>query len=81
MKYQKFEYYFSKARIKRYKDASGQNKKATLVLYRENIRVSQSFFPILNIFETVLRNQIDIKLTHYFDNENWIIHEKKWFYV
>lgn len=79
MKYQKFEYYFSKARVKRYKDASGQNKKATLVLYRENICVSQSFFPILNIFETVLRNQIDVKLSHYFDNENWIIHERNGF--
>jgi len=49
MKYHKLEKYISYARMDRFKIASGGNKEKSKKLYRANIRVSQAFYPILNL--------------------------------
>jgi hypothetical protein len=59
--------------------AAGNSKTKAQQLYRINLRVSQAFYPILNLFEIFLRNSINYQITLYFNNPNWIISEKQGF--
>jgi len=77
--FQKLEYYISQPRIDRFLTACGQSKAKAQKLYRINVRVAQAFYPILNLFETFLRNSIHNQVSGYFTNSDWIIHEKAGF--
>ena len=76
MEYQKLEYYISQPRLDRFLTATGNSKSKSQKLYRINLRVAQSFYPILNLFEIFLRNIVNYQISSHFANPNWIIAEK-----
>lgn len=69
----------SSARINRYLIATGNNNSKAIKLYKHNLKVSQSFLPILSILEVVIRNKINTILTSYFTDSDWIINQKNGF--
>lgn len=79
MEYNKLEYYLSQPRLNKFLLASGNSKVKAQKLYRANLRVSQSFYPILNLFEIFLRNICNYQVSAHFANPNWIITEKNGF--
>jgi hypothetical protein len=79
MEYVKLEYYLSKPRLDRFLQATGNSRSRAKKLYRVNLRVSQSFYPVLNLFEIFLRNSLNHHLSGYFSNDDWIITEKAGF--
>lgn len=79
MEYNKLEYYVSQPRLHRFLQATGNSKSKAQKLYRINLRASQAFYPILNLFEIVLRNIINYQVSSHFANPNWIITEKTGF--
>lgn len=79
LEYAKLEYYLSQPRLQRFLRASGNSKERAKSLYKANLRVSQAFYPILNLFEVFLRNTLDHHISSHFSNPNWIITEKSGF--
>lgn len=79
MEYQKLEYYLSQPRLDRFLIATGNSKSKAQKLYKINLRVSQSFYPILNLFEIFFRNIANYQVSSHFANPNWIIAEKNGF--
>lgn len=79
MEYLKLEHFLSQARLNRFLIATNNSKSRAKKLYRANLRVSQSFYPVLNLFEIFLRNAINEQITSHFQDQNWIIHEKSGF--
>lgn len=79
MKYEKLEYFVSVPRLDRFLTASNGSKTKAQELYKSNLRVAESFYPILHLFEIFLRNTINYKLTEHFGNPDWIVTEKKGF--
>lgn len=79
MKYQNLEHLLSPPRLSRYLIACSNSKSRAQKLYRANLRIAQAFYPVLNLFEVILRNRIHEKLTNHFRNSNWIIDEKTGF--
>ena len=79
MEYSKLEYYLSQHRLERFLHATGNSKSKAQKLYRVNLRVSQSFYPILNLFEIFLRNAVYYRVSIHFSNPNWILTEKNGF--
>jgi hypothetical protein len=71
--------YFSRPRQNRYLIATGNNKERAKRLYNANIRLAQSFHPILTQFEVVLRNSLNLQLCSYFVDDDWIINQKNGF--
>ena len=41
--------------------------------YKLNIELSESFYPILSMFEVALRNSLNRELTEYFGTEDWYL--------
>lgn len=66
--------YFSEERTAKYFDLAGDS---AIDLYSCNLRLSQSFYPLLHILEVVLRNKINIQLQDFYHEENWILSEEK----
>ena len=75
MKYSDYEIAFSPARLNRYLVACGGNRQKALSLYRHNVRLCQKFYGILNIFEVVLRNAINMHYQRHFSDVDWIRHQ------
>jgi hypothetical protein len=76
MKFKDFRHYFSTARVNRYLLATGNSSKRAVKLYKANLRITQSFHPLLGVFEVVLRNRINDILTAHFTDPDWIINQK-----
>ncbi|MFN0190240.1 MAG: Abi family protein [Bacteroidia bacterium] len=79
MKFRDFRQYFSAARVNRYLLATGNSTSKAVKLYKENLKLSQAFHPILGIFEVVLRNRLNDILTSHFTDPDWIINQKNGF--
>jgi hypothetical protein len=79
MNYNKFEYYVSQQRLNRFLTASCNSKKKSQKLYQANLKVAQSFYPVLNLFEVFFRNVCNYQISARFANPNWIIAEKNGF--
>jgi hypothetical protein len=79
LEYSTLEKHISKPRLDRYYIAAGSSKTKAQKLYRANLRASQAFYPVLNLFETSLRNVINAQLTSHFGDPDWIINEKAGF--
>jgi len=79
LEYQKLEYYLSKPRFDRFLIATGNSKTKAQKLYRINLRVAQSFYPVLNLFEIFFRNIMNYQVSSHFTNPNWIITQKNGF--
>jgi hypothetical protein len=79
LKYSKLEYYISKPRLDRFLSVCNNSKTKAEKLYRINLRVSQSFYPVLNLFEVFIRNAMNYRISGYFSDPNWIINQKSGF--
>ncbi len=75
MNYEDYENAFSPARLNRYLAACGGNKTKALTLYRQNVKLCQKFYGILNVFEVVLRNAINCHYQTHFADNDWIINQ------
>ena len=71
--------YLSGPRYNRYLIATGNNRDRARKLYKANIRLAQSFHPLLSQFEVILRNSLNMILSSYFTDADWIIHQKNGF--
>jgi hypothetical protein len=72
MIYEELEKYVSNPRLQRYLLAGGNSKVKAQKIYRANIRVCQAYYPILNLFETILRNCVNDLLSTQFADPDWI---------
>lgn len=81
MRFQKVRLYLSSSRIDRYQIATGNSSTKSVRLYKANLKISQSFHPILGILEVILRNRINTILSGYFVDPDWIINQKTGFMV
>jgi hypothetical protein len=79
MRFQNFRQYFSASRINRYLAAAGNSKSRAVRLYKANLKVSQSFHPVLGVLEVVFRNRLNDVLTAHFADPDWIINQKPGF--
>lgn len=79
MNFNKVRLHISSPRIDRYVIATDNDKTKAQRFYKINITVAQSFFPLLNIIEVVLRNGINTVLIGYFTDPDWIMNQKKGF--
>lgn len=64
--------HFSFPRINRYLIAASNNNERAVKLYKHNLKISQSFLPILSVFEVILRNRLSDKLSEFFADSDWI---------
>ena len=71
--------YLSRPRYNRYLVATSNDNERAKKLYNANIRLAQSFHPILSQFEVVLRNSLNLKLSTHFGDIDWIINQKSGF--
>ena len=75
MDFQNFERLFSPARISRYMLAASNEKSRAQKLYVANLKVAQSFHPLLGVIEIVIRNRINSLLSNHFNDPDWIINQ------
>jgi hypothetical protein len=71
--------YLSRPRYNRYLIATAGNNNRAKKLYNANLRLAQSFHPIVSQFEVVFRNSLNILLTGFFTDPDWIINQKTGF--
>lgn len=71
MKFLDFEKIMSNDRTQRYCNACYGDTKKAMMLYRENLRLSQEMFTIISCFEIALRNAINKKLIEKFGGD-WL---------
>lgn len=76
MKYQKLQHYTSQPRLDRFLIACANSRTKAQKLYKINISVAQAFYPVYNLFEVFLRNELHYQLCAHFANNNWIINEQ-----
>jgi hypothetical protein len=81
MKFQKVRLYLSSQRIDRYLIATGTSKTRAVRLYKANLKIAQSFHPLLGALEVILRNRINTILVAHFSDPDWIINQKTGFMV
>ncbi len=79
MQYQKLEYFISQPRLDRFLHACAGSPQRTESLYQANLKVAESFYSVLNLFEVFLRNRINTELSNHFGNPDWILVEKNGF--
>ncbi|ARS41470.1 hypothetical protein CA265_18150 [Sphingobacteriaceae bacterium GW460-11-11-14-LB5] len=79
MNYAQLESYLSQPRLNRFLRATGNSKVKAQKLYRINLRVCQAFYPIMNLFETFLRNAVYNTIAAHFADNDWIINQKSGF--
>jgi hypothetical protein len=81
MKFTDFRQFFSSARISRYLAATNNSKTKTVKLYKANIKITQTFNPLMGVLEVVLRNRVNDILTAHFTDPDWIMNQKTGFMV
>lgn len=79
MHYNSIEKYLSRPRLNRYFRASDDSKTKALQIYRINLRLSQAFYPVLNLFETFFRNALYGEISLFFNDTDWIVNQKNHF--
>ncbi|HEY1048005.1 MAG TPA: hypothetical protein VGF79_16305 [Bacteroidia bacterium] len=79
MEYIKLEQYTSKPRLDRFLISCNNSRERALKLYEANLKISQAFYPIINLFEIFLRNTMNDKLSFHFSDQAWIINQKNGF--
>lgn len=72
MDYETLESAVSKPRAERYLRICKGNKAAAVDLYLFNIRHSQYFYPLLSMFEVVLRNSINTHYSKQLNDGDWL---------
>lgn len=79
MNYAQLERYISEPRLNRFYKACGNSKTKTQKLYKINLRVSQAFYPLMNLFEIFIRNGTYNQIALNFRDDDWIINKKTHF--
>lgn len=79
MKLNQRHHYLSNPRYSRYLDATDNDVARAKRLYNANIRLAQAFHPLVTQFEVILRNTLNVELTIFFDDPDWIINQKDGF--
>ena len=79
LRYEDVEKLVSKPRLNRYLAACGNSKMRAKELYAANLKISQAFYPVLNLFEIILRNKIHDRLSIHFSDVDWITTKKTGF--
>lgn len=72
MNYQEIKKYLSAARLIRYEQACQNDQRKVLKVYQANLKLSQAFYPLLSLFEVVLRNALNEELTRHFSDPEWL---------
>lgn len=72
LNYNNIKKYISSTRLQRYETICGSDHKKSLKLYQTNLRLSQAFYPMLSLFEIVLRNAINDEMIRYYNDANWL---------
>lgn len=75
MKYLDYEKAFSAARLNKYLEACDGNPSKALILYRNNVKLCQKIYGVLNVFEVALRNAINEHYKAFFADSDWIRHQ------
>lgn len=81
MELDKIRLYISDARLQNYLDVCDSNYQKALKLYQANMKLSQSFYPLLSLVEVILRNALNNELTKHFNDENWLLNQLDGFMV
>lgn len=68
---QQVTHFLSNPRFKIYLSKTENDFDRAIQLYKANIELSESFYPILSILEISLRNAINQKLTQHFNDPFW----------
>ena len=71
MKYTEFEAIFSADRTHRYLQATDNDKRKAMTLYRWNLHLAQEKFAVSNCFDVELRNAIDRHMIQNYGND-WL---------
>lgn len=66
---------YSVPRMRKYLIACAGNKQKAMQLYRYNIRLCQRFYGVLNLFEVMLRNAINVHYNAYYSDPDWIVNQ------
>ncbi|CAN5638428.1 Abi family protein [soil metagenome] len=77
--YTQIESQLSRPRLNRYLFAVGNNKIKAVQLYKANLRISKSFYPLINILEIAVRNSFDKVISNHFNDTDWIINQQNGF--
>ena len=72
MNYDEIRKYLSAARLIRYEEACNNDQKKVLKVYQANLKLSQAFYPLLSLFEVVLRNALNDEPTKHFSDPEWL---------
>ncbi len=67
-----FEKAFSEKRMEKYFKKYDDTDKA-IMHYQCNIELSEAFYPCINVFEVLLRNNVSRELTKTFGKEDWYV--------
>lgn len=65
---------FSNERMAKYYAKYAGNEEKALLHYRQNILVSEAFYPLLSVFEVALRNSLNRELCEFFGTDEWYKH-------
>lgn len=79
LNYNQIQKYASKSRMLKYETVCKNNNLKAIKLYQSNLRLSQSFYPLLSLLEVILRNAINEELASHFNDDNWLINQKNGF--
>lgn len=65
----------SKDRLEPYLNCHNSDIDKAILHYKNNILISESFYPLLSILEIGLRNSIDYQLTKLYRDRKWFENE------
>lgn len=71
--------YLSASRLSSYVAVCGHTNGKILKLYEANLRLSKAFYPLLSLYEVILRNAINNELTTHFADPDWLINQQSGF--
>lgn len=71
--------YISSARLLPYEEVCDHDTKRALKLYQVNLRLSAAFYPLLSLFEIILRNALNEELILHFNDANWLKNQRSGF--
>lgn len=64
---------FSTQRMEKYFNHYPDDDERAILHYKSNIELSESFYPVLSMFEVALRNSLNRELTEHFGTSDWYL--------
>lgn len=62
-----------------YEEICNNDTQRALKLYQVNLRLSAAFYPLLSLFEIVLRNALNEELIAHFNDSDWLKNQRSGF--